>query len=116
MKKIFGKITAKSLGKKLEAESVTHVTIKQCSDVESKILAEILLEDLGEFPISYEIEFDENIIQKSSSSLMYTLSAWIVTDDEINYVNDSYFPIVNKENGLILEEVDICLAPVGKFK
>lgn len=110
MRTIKGRVIFKATtGKSIQPNAVLTVSVQDCSlqDAPSVTLGQRVIKEIDSFPIEFECQFDDKVIEEKSYGT-YTISATIRSaDDKLLYLNDTSHPIVDSSSGKILDTIDV---------
>ncbi len=98
---VMGKITGTLMYRErmaLSPEASVTVTVEDVSlaDAPAKIIAEVTLENPGQVPIPFELEYDTGLIDERMS---YSIRARIFENDELIFTSDTHTPVLTRGAG-----------------
>ena len=107
---VSGEITFQG-GSGIPDDATISVQIQDTSlaDAPADVIGEQVIDDAGDFPVSYEVSYDPDQIVDNHT---YTMSARITgSDGSLLYINDTSIPVIT--NGNPTEDVEIPVIQVG---
>ena len=78
------------------------------ADAAAKELAVQRIENAGQVPIAFELEYDRTEIDERHS---YAVQARLLIDDQLIYTTDTHYPVLTRGAG---NEVELMLVPVRR--
>lgn len=110
---VMGKITGTLTYRErmmLTPEASVTVTLQDVSlaDAPAKTIAELTLDNPGQVPIPFELEYDPEVIDERMS---YSMHAQISDSDGLMFVNDTHTPVLTRGGG---NEVEIKLIRIRR--
>ena len=93
----------------LSPEAVANVSLQDVSiaDAPARVIAEIELNNPGQVPIPFELEFDPSLIDKRMS---YSVRAQIFDRGRMMFTSDTHNPVITRDAG---KEIEIKLVSVA---
>jgi uncharacterized lipoprotein YbaY len=112
MRKLIGTINCDQ-NKSIEKGAEFKVSVLDCSlaCAPSKTLGTVSLRNINNFPVSYEIQYDDsNIIRNTVHG--YTVGVRIEKDDKLLFINDTSHSIIS-DDGNILDNVNVTVISIN---
>ena len=108
MRKISGNVT--SSGKQeIPKGAVAVISVVDCGrmDAPSITLGKVELKDPKQFPLHYELEYDDSFLRAQQFHGQYAIQARIETNGQLNFINDTRFNIVSDhQTKKVLDKLD----------
>jgi putative lipoprotein len=115
MRTIKGTIVSNKAGRPFESTTTARVQVIDCSlaCAPSRTLGEVVLRDLKNFPLGFEVNFDDEEKDEDRPIVEVAIQVRIETGERLDYINDTQFSIKNHSTGEFKDSIDIHIIPVG---
>lgn len=107
---VTGEITFEGAGAIPDDATITvQIQDTSLADAPAEVMGEQVITNAGEFPVSYDVSYDEGQIEDNHT---YTMSARITgSDGSLLYINDTAIMVITR--GSPTEDVEIPVIQVG---
>jgi uncharacterized lipoprotein YbaY len=114
MRTIKGTIVSKTTGLLFEPNTTARVQVIDCSlaCAPSKKLGETILTNLSGFPLSFQVEFNEEPQEADRPIIDAAVQVRIETGERLDYINDTRFSIKNRSNDEFKDFIEVHVIPV----